>query len=177
LLIRIEAIDRSLGSTAAWTPENVGRLGSTAAWTPENVGRMLDDWNSLNAGIDAVLGKGHRLVVRTAPIAALLERPAAAAATGPAPEQVAAIVALSKKVNYLVDSPATVPVSAIVLAPESQDLAALTKQVTAVSLQLTSGTAHHATISSASFRVISRGSTRATHRRTPHRRPARRGAQ
>jgi hypothetical protein len=166
LLIRIEAIDRSLGSTAAWTPENVGR--------------MLDDWNSLNAGIDAVSGKGLRLVIRPAapaPIAALLERPAAAAATGPAPEQVAAIVALSMKVNYLVDSPATVPVCAIVLAPESQDLAALTKQVTAVSLQLTSGTAHHATISSASFRVISRGSTRATHRRTPHRRPPLRGAQ
>jgi hypothetical protein len=57
----------------------------------------------------------------------------------PAPEQAEAIAALSKKVDGLLDRPATAP------APESQNLAALTKQVTAVSQQLTSLTVRHST--------------------------------
>jgi hypothetical protein len=63
----------------------------------------------------------------------------AATVAASATEQTAAIVALSKKVDGLLERPATAP------ALESRNLAALTKQVTAVSQELTSLTARHST--------------------------------
>jgi hypothetical protein len=82
-LIQIESIYRLLDAAAADTSENVGRL--------------LDDWNSVNTGIAAMSEKGHRLIIGLAPIANLLERPAAAAAPTCSPEQAENIVALSSR--------------------------------------------------------------------------------
>jgi hypothetical protein len=63
----------------------------------------------------------------------------AATVAASVPEQTAAIGALSKKVDGLLECPVIAP------APESQNLAALTKQVSAVSQQLISLTARHST--------------------------------
>jgi hypothetical protein len=77
----------------------------------------------------------------------LLERSTAATVVASAPEQTAAIAALSKKVDGLLErsTAASAPQTTIAPAPESQHLAALSKQVTAVSQQLTSLTARHST--------------------------------
>jgi hypothetical protein len=87
--------------------------------------------------IDAMDKLLHRLGEATT----LLERPAPVAASDP--QLVEAIAVLSKKVDGLLERPVIAP------APESQNLAALTKQVTAVSQQLTSLTARHSTAAAA----------------------------
>jgi hypothetical protein len=87
--------------------------------------------------IDAMDKLLHRLAEATT----LLERPAPVAASDP--QLVEAIAALSKKVDGLIERPVIAP------APESQNLAALTKQVTAVSQQLTSLTTRHSTAAAA----------------------------
>jgi hypothetical protein len=154
-LIRLDSMDEELETTSGGT------------------GMMVDHWITLDRGFTDV---SKKIDVVNHLVSALLDRPAPAAAPAPvaasdpqmvaaiaalskkvddllarstaspaatvaasAPEQTAAIAALSKKVDGLLERPT------IASAPESQNLAALSKQVTAVSQQLTSLTARHST--------------------------------
>jgi hypothetical protein len=103
-----------------------------------------------NLEVDAVSLELDVLVSR---VATLIDRPAPLVAPAPAaapdPRMLEAITALSKKVDCLLTRPAPAAPTATAPAPKSQHLAALTKQVTAVSQQLTALTARHSTTAAA----------------------------
>jgi hypothetical protein len=163
-LIRIDAMESLLQVMEAHNGDidiSLARLGTATSAMRKEVKVST----SVHAeAIAALTKKVDGLLTRPAPVAAsdpqmvaaiaalsmkvdgLLERSTAAPAAtvvASAPEQTAAIAALSKKVDGLLERPVIAP------APESQNLAALTKQVTAVSQQLTSLTARHSTTAAA----------------------------
>jgi hypothetical protein len=169
-LVRIDAMDRNL-ETPGWNFQNVNimidRLDAIYIYALDNIDTLTENVDDLTHKIDHLLARpapaaAPPTVAAPAIVAApdtplveaitalskkvdgLLARSTAAPApattvAASAPEQTAAIAALSKKVDGLLDRPTIAP------APELQHLAALTKQVTAVSQQLTSLTARNST--------------------------------
>jgi hypothetical protein len=101
---------------------------------------MFEDW-------DSTFGALHQKL--DGPVARPAPAPAPAPVAVSDPRLVEAITALSKKVDDLLERSTAAAQTTIAPAPESQHLAALTKQVTAVSQQLTSLTARHSTTAAA----------------------------